>query len=70
LTQLGQTADAAFLGRLGLTLGPDNRPASDPDTFETEVPGLYVAGSLTSQSVDSIIKGREQALLSDGDKRP
>lgn len=58
---LGQTADLVFLNRLGLTLSPDNRPRVNPDTYETDVPGLYVAGSLAGQEIDIVIKGREQA---------
>jgi len=58
---IGQTADTAFLSQLGLSLTPDNRPVSDPETYETEMPGLYVAGSLVSKSVDIVIKGRAQA---------
>lgn len=58
---LGQTADTRFLHALGLRTGPDGRPYSDSQTHETEIPGLFVAGSLAGQEVDIVIKGREQA---------
>jgi thioredoxin reductase (NADPH) len=58
---LGQTAESSFLHGLGIRTGPDGRPWTDPETHETEIPGLFVAGSLTSQAVDIVIKGREQA---------
>ena len=57
---LGQRADRAFFERIGLCLDPDNRPQRDPDTFETNVPGLYVAGSLAGEKIDIILTGRAQ----------
>jgi thioredoxin reductase (NADPH) len=41
----GYRADAAFLRSMGITLDPrTEKPALDPDTLESNVPGLYVAG--------------------------
>ncbi len=35
--------------RIGITLDPRNgKPALDPETFETNVPGVYMAGSITA----------------------
>jgi len=58
---LGQTADSTFLERIGLAVGPDGRPISDSATHETQIPGIFVAGSIQSQEVDIVIKGRKQA---------
>jgi len=41
----GYRPDFAFLQRQGILLDPETRkPAVNPDTLETNVPGLYVAG--------------------------
>ena len=41
----GYTPDFAFLKRQGIALDPrTQKPAVNPDTLETNVPGLYVAG--------------------------
>ncbi len=58
---LGQRSDTTLFERLGLCLEPDSRPARDPETFETNVPGVYVAGSLAGSKIDIILTGREQA---------
>lgn len=58
---IGQKADTALFERLGLCIEPDGRPSRDPETFETNVPGVFVAGSLAGQKIDIIITGREQA---------
>jgi thioredoxin reductase (NADPH) len=57
---LGQRATGAFLHSLGLCLEPDGRPTRDPDTYETNVPGIYVTGSLAGSKIDIILTGREQ----------
>jgi thioredoxin reductase (NADPH) len=45
----GFRPDFALLRALGVTLDPDSqRPAHDPATLETNVPGVYLAGSLTA----------------------
>jgi thioredoxin reductase (NADPH) len=40
----GYRADNDLMARAGVTFGPRNAPAFNPDTFETNVPGLFVAG--------------------------
>lgn len=41
----GYRADAAFLRSMGIALDPrTEKPALDPETLESNVPGLYVAG--------------------------
>ncbi len=45
----GFRPDFAILRATGVTLDPDTlRPAHDPETLETNVPGVYIAGSLTA----------------------
>ena len=44
----GYHPDFQFLRSLGITLDPDtNKPAMDPQTHESNVPGIYVAGVVT-----------------------
>ena len=40
----GYRADAALLRQAGVTLNERDAPVHDPETFETNVPGLFVAG--------------------------
>lgn len=40
----GYRADSALMTAAGVTLTDREAPAYDPDTFETNVPGLFVAG--------------------------
>ena len=40
----GYRADNDLMARAGVTFGPRNAPAFNPETFETNVPGLFVAG--------------------------
>jgi thioredoxin reductase (NADPH) len=45
----GYHPDFGLLERLGVRLEPpDQRPAHDPATLETNVPGVFIAGSLTA----------------------
>jgi thioredoxin reductase (NADPH) len=47
---IGSDADLTLLRRAGVEIvrtGPADIPRYDPDTFETNVPGLYVAGHFT-----------------------
>ena len=58
---IGQNPDVPFLEAAGVTVDPqDNRPVYDPDTFETGVPGLYVAGSIARDQ--HIVNGRPNAV--------
>ena len=40
----GYRADAALLRHAGVTLNDRDAPVHNPETFETNVPGLFVAG--------------------------
>jgi thioredoxin reductase (NADPH) len=40
----GYRADSAMMAGAGVEFGPRNGPVCDPETFETNVPGLFVAG--------------------------
>jgi len=49
LLMTGYTADMSLFEQLGAELeGEDRSPVIDPDTMETTVPGLYVAGTATA----------------------
>lgn len=49
---LGYDPPVAFLRSLGVQLEPEtNRPAHNPETLETNVPGLYIAGVITEGNV-------------------
>lgn len=46
---IGFQPDFALLERIGIRCDPTSgRPAIDPDTLETNVPGVYLAGSVTA----------------------
>jgi thioredoxin reductase (NADPH) len=48
LLQIGYEADMSLLRGAGVELtGPGERPTFNPETMETNVPGLYVAGTAT-----------------------
>ena len=40
----GYRADSEIMAGAGVDFGPRNAPVCDPETFETNVPGLFVAG--------------------------
>jgi thioredoxin reductase (NADPH) len=45
----GYRPDFALLSAIGITLDPETkRPAHDPETLETNVKGVHIAGSLTA----------------------
>ena len=44
---LGADPDVGLLRAIGADIAADGRPVYHPETFETTVPGLYVAGHLT-----------------------
>jgi thioredoxin reductase (NADPH) len=48
----GYRADSALMTAAGIALNERDAPACDPDTFETNVPGLFVAGG-ASAGVDT-----------------
>jgi thioredoxin reductase (NADPH) len=45
---IGFQPDFALFHRIGITLDDDGRPAINPATLETNVPGIYMAGSIVS----------------------
>ena len=49
LALIGYHPDYRFLESLGVEIEPEKgRPVHDPETFESNVPGLYVAGGMVS----------------------
>jgi len=49
LALIGYHPDYRFLESMGIEIEPEKgRPVHDPETFETNVPGLYVAGGMVS----------------------
>lgn len=60
-TMIGAIPDAAFLREAGVDIDPaDHKPIYDKATFETNVPGLYVAGSIARDQ--HIVNGRATAV--------
>ena len=58
---IGQDPDIPFLEAAGVAINPDDqRPVYNSDTFETSVPGLYVAGSIARDQ--HIVNGRPNAV--------
>ena len=44
----GYRADTELLCRAGILLNERRAPVHDPETFETNVPGIYVVGHFTN----------------------
>ena len=44
----GYLADLAFLRSAGIDVAANNIPRHDPETYETNVPGLYLAGAVVA----------------------
>ncbi len=58
---IGQNPDIPFFKAAGVAIDPEDlRPVYNPETFETGVPGLYVAGSLARRQ--HIVNGRPNAV--------
>ncbi len=58
---IGQNPDIPLLEAAGIAINPDDqRPVYNDDTFETGVPGLYVAGSIARDQ--HIVNGRPNAV--------
>lgn len=52
----GYVADTALLRQAGVPLeGPEDIPVFDPDTMQTPVPGLYIAGTATAGTQSSFM---------------
>ena len=49
IVQIGYRPDLSLLEGVGVTLTePDRAPRYDPDTYQTDVPGLFVCGSVAA----------------------
>jgi len=49
IVQIGYSPDLSLLEGIGVTVGgPDQAPSYDPDTYQTNVPGLFVCGSVAA----------------------
>jgi thioredoxin reductase (NADPH) len=60
-TMIGAVPDEAFLRDAGVEIDPnDHKPVYDKDTFETNVRGLYVIGSMARDQ--HIVNGRAKAV--------
>lgn len=60
-TMIGAVPDIPFLQDAGVAVSPeDHRPIYDEDTFETNVSGLYVVGSMARNQ--HIVNGRARAV--------
>lgn len=58
---IGQNPDIPFLEAAGVEINPnDQRPVYNDDTFETNISGLYVAGSIARNQ--HIVNGRPNAV--------
>ena len=52
----GHTPDVPFLSGTGIEVQPESTiPVHDPDTFESNVPGIYIIGVITAGNVSSDI---------------
>ncbi|MFW6303457.1 MAG: NAD(P)-binding domain-containing protein [Candidatus Sumerlaeota bacterium] len=59
---IGHRPDTRFLEKtLGLTLQADGRPVCNLQSWETQCPAMYAAGSLADQSIDIVLRLRDQA---------
>jgi thioredoxin reductase (NADPH) len=58
---IGNIPDVPFLLNAGIEVSPDdNKPIYNEETFETNVPGIYVAGSISREP--HIFNGRLRAV--------
>lgn len=57
---IGHTADTVLFDHLGVPLAEDGLPVYDEETAETQVPGLYIAGSLSRANI--ILESRRRAV--------
>lgn len=63
LTLIGMEADRELLTSLGIPLTPEGKPIHDPETYETPVPGVYVAGALSQDGVFSVARERIEKIV-------
>ena len=59
-TLVGHTADYTLFAHLGVPLAEDGLPTYDEDTSESNIPGLYLAGSLSRANI--ILESRRRAV--------
>ncbi len=60
-TLIGADPDVPFLRDAAVEINPaDSKPVYDEDTFETNIPGLYVCGSMARDQ--HIVNGRSRAV--------
>ncbi|MFQ3611473.1 MAG: NAD(P)-binding domain-containing protein [Fimbriimonadales bacterium] len=64
LTLLGLMPDTRLLEPLGVALEPDGKPSHDPETGETSVAGLFVAGALSKDSFIYIARNSVRRVVS------
>lgn len=57
---VGHTADRTLFAHLGVPLAGDGLPIYDEETSESQVPGLYLAGSLSRANI--ILESRRRAV--------
>ena len=57
---IGHMADRTLFAHLGVPLGEDGLPLYDEKTSESNVPGLYLAGSLSRANI--ILESRQRAV--------
>ncbi len=56
IVAIGQRADLDVFGSMAPALTPSGFVASDPETLETSLPGVYVAGDVASHGPASIVR--------------
>ncbi|MGQ9656598.1 MAG: NAD(P)-binding domain-containing protein [Fimbriimonadales bacterium] len=61
LTLIGLEHDHSLLAPLGVPFGQDGKPLHDPETYETPVPGIFVAGALSKDGF--VFVARERVRL-------
>lgn len=60
---IGADPDTSLLKEAGVEIAPDGRPVYDKESYETNVPGIYVAGHITREMhMKNAIKGAERVV--------
>jgi len=63
LTLIGLEPDRSLLEPLGIPFGDDGKPIHDPDTYETPVRGVFVAGALSQDGFIYIARERVRLAI-------
>ncbi len=58
LTLIGLEPDRRLMEPLGVSFGADGKPAHDPETYETNVAGLFVGGALSQDGFIYVARER------------